>query len=153
MNIFYSSSFSLVSLRLGDRKYWKLHSSHYFFNISRYIYAHILFFFDFQMNYIFICFFIFLFLIEGKGVIKKGNKKSLWERNIYWLPSSHAPTGDWTSNPAMCPDWQLNWWPLVCGTWPRQLSHTSWAMFLIVLRALLCYHDLEREHLWVTFRL
>ena len=35
----------------------------------------------------------------------------MWERSIYWFPLAHAPNGDWTLNPGMCPDRELNWWP------------------------------------------
>ena len=33
------------------------------------------------------------------------------ERNIDRLPLAHAPTGDQTHNPGLCPDWKLNWQP------------------------------------------
>ena len=35
----------------------------------------------------------------------------MWERSIYRFPLAHAPNGDWTRNPGLCPDWELNWWP------------------------------------------
>ena len=35
----------------------------------------------------------------------------MWEKNINWLPLAHTPTRDWTGNPNMCPDWELNQWP------------------------------------------
>ena len=30
------------------------------------------------------------------------------KKNMDWLPLTRTPTGDWTCNPGMCPDWELN---------------------------------------------
>ena len=38
----------------------------------------------------------------------KEREKNQCERNIDWLPPTHAPSGDWTCNPRMCPDQKLN---------------------------------------------
>ena len=46
-------------------------------------------------------FLIFIFYRQRKGE-RKG------ERNIDWLPLTHAPMGDQTHNPGMCPDQELN---------------------------------------------
>ena len=32
----------------------------------------------------------------------------MWDRNIDWLLPIHTPTGNWTCNLSMCPDWELN---------------------------------------------
>ena len=48
-----------------------------------------------------------LFLREGR----RGRKTSMWERNIDGFPLLCSPTRDWTSNPGMCPDQELNQWP------------------------------------------
>ena len=52
--------------------------------------------------------FIYLFILERGRGREKGRETSEWERNIDWLPSAHAPTGDRTRNPGTCPDWKLN---------------------------------------------
>ena len=39
----------------------------------------------------------------------------MWERNINQLPPVCAPTGDWTYNLGMCPDWESNLQILVYG--------------------------------------
>ena len=42
------------------------------------------------------------------------------------MVASHAPpTGDLAYNPGMCPDWELNWRPLVRRLALNLLSHTS----------------------------
>ena len=43
-----------------------------------------------------------LFLGKGEGREKK-------EGNVDWLPLIHAPIGDQTRNPGMCPDQESNW--------------------------------------------
>ena len=45
-----------------------------------------------------------------------GGGTLMWERNIDWLPSIHAPTGARTHNPGMCPDRESNPQPLVHRT-------------------------------------
>ena len=49
------------------------------------------------------------------------------EGNMNWLHIIHAPTGDQTHNPSMCPDLELNQQPFTLGddaqpTDPRQLG-------------------------------
>ena len=55
---------------------------------------------------------------------KRGRETSMWERNNNWLPSVHA-LGTQACSLGMCPNWELNQWPLVHGTMPKQLSHTG----------------------------
>ena len=45
---------------------------------------------------------------------EKGGKevvKHQYERNMDRLPLVHAPSGDQTCNPGMCPDQEWNWQP------------------------------------------
>ena len=69
---------------------------------------------------------------------------------------SHAPTRDLAHNPGMCPDWELNWRPLICRPVLNPLSPTSWGSFFtfVLFSLLLTLVDsallsLEAE-LWVV---
>ena len=53
--------------------------------------------------------FAYLVLERGEGR-EKEREISMWERYINWFPLAHAPTGDLTCNPDMCPDWESNRW-------------------------------------------
>ena len=70
--------------------------------------------------------FTYLFLERGEGREKKG------ERSIdVWLPLPMSPTRDLACNPGMCPDWELNWHPLVRMPALNPLSHTSQGPLLL----------------------
>ena len=56
-------------------------------------------------------FYLFIFKERGK-VGERGREMLTCERNISWLPLTWPPTRDLAHNPGMCPDWDLNWWPL-----------------------------------------
>ena len=48
--------------------------------------------------------FIYLFLEKEEGRGKSGKETSVCERNINWLPLTHAPMQDQARNPGMYPD-------------------------------------------------
>ena len=52
----------------------------------------------------------YLFLERGEGREKK-RERNINVRNINWLPSIHAPAGNLTHNPGICPAQELNWQP------------------------------------------
>ena len=50
-------------------------------------------------------FYIFIFIESGREREREGEKYQC-------VVVSHVPAaGDLASNPGMCPDWDLNWWP------------------------------------------
>ena len=51
---------------------------------------------------------MYLFLERGEGRETEW-ETLMWERNIDWFPLFCTPTGDWTRNAGMCPDWGYNW--------------------------------------------
>ena len=63
---------------------------------------------------------------EREGEREK--ETSMWKRNIDQLPPICTPTGDWTCNPGMCPDWELNLQPFgvpdnALNYWATQPGH------------------------------
>ena len=53
---------------------------------------------------------------EGEGGKERGEReKGERERETDWLPPVCTPTGDWTHNLGMCPDWESNHSLLVYG--------------------------------------
>ena len=59
---------------------------------------------------------------------ERAQETSVKESDIDGLPSVRAP-GNWTCNPGMCPNQQLNWWPFGSQedaqlTEPCLLGHT-----------------------------
>ena len=76
---------------------------------------------------------IYLFKREGKGGRKRGEKHRC-TRAISISCSHTLLTGDLACNPAVCPDWELNWWPFGLQTdvqstkpyQPGQHTQTFW---------------------------
>ena len=83
--------------------------------------------------YLFLKDFIYLFLERGEG------RERERERNMDLLFLVHAPTGDRTCNPGLCPDWESNCDLLLSGRCP-----TNWATpvraFPSLLTILTCLH-------------
>ena len=65
--------------------------------------------------------FIYLFSERGEG--RERETKS--EEHQCVVASCAPSTGDLACNPGMCPDWESNWYPLVCRPALKPLSHTS----------------------------
>ena len=61
----------------------------------------------------------YLHLERGEG---RGRER---ERNQCVVASPMAPTGDLAHTPGMCPDWELNWWPLGSKPTLNPLSYTA----------------------------
>ena len=56
--------------------------------------------------------FIYLFLERGEGM-EKEREGNIDVRGIYRSVASRThPTGDLAHNPATCPDWESNKWPV-----------------------------------------
>ena len=51
-----------------------------------------------------------LILERGKVRGGRGRETLMWERDIHQVPLAHALNGNWTWNPAMCPDQESNLW-------------------------------------------
>ena len=81
-------------------------------------------------------FLIFIFLntlfLERWGGEGEKRKRNIDVReNIDPLSLAHAPTGDRTCNPGMCPDGESTRDLPHCGMTPSQLSYTGLAIFFI----------------------
>ena len=63
--------------------------------------------FFFKISFIYLLrFYLFIFRERGREGEREGEKHQC-------VVASHTPpTGDLVHNPGMCPDWELNWWPL-----------------------------------------
>ena len=72
---------------------------------------------------------------EGKGGRKRGRETPMWEKNINWL-------GDWTYNPGMCPDWELNWQPFALRgyTQPTQPHQSGPCCFIPAPQPPFCHY-------------
>ena len=78
--------------------------------------------------------FIYSFLERREGREKERERILMQERNINWLPLTGTPTGDWTRNLGLCPDWESNQKPFALQDDSQPMSHTGrvwWADFLI----------------------
>ena len=83
-------------------------------------------------------FIYFYFWFKREGKEKEREETSMWERNIDWLPSVHAPSGHQTCNPGMCPDWESNQWPFSLldeaqPTEPHQLGYSHQFLHFLIL--------------------
>ena len=67
--------------------------------------------------------FYFIFFLE-RG--REGGSEG--EKHQCVVASCVPPTEDLACNPGMCPDWKLNWQPLVCRPVLNPLSHTTQGM-------------------------
>ena len=52
---------------------------------------------------------------NGEGEEEGGRERNIDVREEHQLPPEHAPTGNWTHNLGMCPDWRQNLQPF--GVW------------------------------------
>ena len=71
--------------------------------------------------------FHYLFLERGEGRDKE-RERNINVREKHHLVASHMhpDPGDWTLNPGMCPDQELNWGHFsLCGRMANQLSYIS----------------------------
>ena len=94
-----------------------------FIFISRYMAIYFIYFF---LN-MFFKDFIYLFLERWGGREK--------EREHQCVVASHlSPTADLASNPDMCPDWELDWWPF-----GSQAGTQYWATLARALSTFLCF--------------
>ena len=75
--------------------------------------------------YFFFEIFIYLFLEMGRGE----REKLMCERNIDWLPLTHAPTGDWPATQACALTGNQTVNPLVLRPALNPPSHTSQGSF------------------------
>ena len=63
---------------------------------------------------------------ERKKEEEREGEKHWCDRNIDWFPFIHVPNGDWTCNPALCPDQESNPWPFwFMRQCSNSVSHTS----------------------------
>ena len=75
------------------------------------------------------CNFFFLILTRGHDFKERGRETLIWEKNVHSYPLMRAPTWDWTCNPGVCPDQELN--PQPFGLWndaQTNLSHNAQGM-------------------------
>ena len=102
--------------------------------------------------------FIYLFLERGgKGGRKRGRETLMGEE--HQLVASHMhPTGDWTLNPGMCPDWESNWqpftwWDITQPTEPHQSGHSCFSNTAGTFGSqgfcICCFFCLESSNLYI----
>ena len=84
-----------------------------------------------------------LFILEGKGE----KNQCVRETSISCLLYSRPPTtGDLACSPGMCPDWELNWWPLGSQVGAQATNHTSQG------KRLYCLNSTVFHVLWCILR-
>ena len=101
---------------------------------------------------------LFFFFKDFIYVLKRGQGReketSMWKRNRWAF--IRTPTGDWASNPRMCPDQESKWWPFALrnnnrDTPVRALNALSFdicrAFFLLQSHLVKYYHFVKY---WLT---